>query len=675
MLNAVARADDGTDDTIAIQSAIDQVAYAQSLGVQNHGTVRLAGGTLHISDTIHLGYGATQQVFSGVTLEGAGMAFSNGFAGTIIDATALTDRPAIAIHGGRNVVIKNLTIIGPNDTYILNGNLGHLEPSIADLEWLDWIDPALPASASSSTAPLAGIAIDPYAGNVPAVPYPAVNYPDFLGPQTQYNKAFSSNTLIDNVQIQGFVIGVAQQPCDADGNGDFTKLRRVAIRQCASALSIGNSQSRDVHVSDSLFAQVHTVFETGRIGRKIGKPQALFTSCEISQCINWFDVPNPSYGGPVTFKNCYGELIYRLGTLGTGLSSASRGVVFDQCEFSFTSWVSRGIPSDTIHVTSDGFAGFTDCTFDAVLDPGVFGGRPLLFVLNIPAEQCDLRRCLFLNSGTPENNAHKIATTACGGVVLRNASTNIPNGFSVRSQYRYDLNTWLADVGQPIISDQINGSRRYGLPIYAHRGFGAGNDNDYPQDLMSLRRPYAMEDMASVSQQGRIVTLDATGEAQEWQLIQSGGDVGDVVWDTVTSTVFVVINRLGLVLTLEAVNNLDRHGNLSKTIGLTGTLYAINTRRFLMRYTTVFSAIQGNNVSTNVQRVDTYSGHIASPVDGVQVGDELAVGNGATYKPLPPNFAKITAVDEVAKTITFNGAFEESLSGERFNAFVRVLTP
>jgi hypothetical protein len=264
-----AKGDGKTDDRPAIQEAID---YALQNKIRE---VKLGDGLFKIGDTLHLGYGAGT---STVSLTGTGIKYraEAGFGGTAIFAD-FNDRPAIAIQGGYYSEVKGITVKGLNQTpYRFNTYNSTDKTPTKQAELMtdpnNWIDPSLPKSADSQHAPYAAIAIDPYSGSRPADSYPDVMYPAWTGIHTQYNnQTFSSGVAIENVWIQGFMVGIVSQPCDADGNGDFLKIHRCKFEALKYGISIGNVNSRNVSIRDCEYDFLYT-FLTNRIhGRQIGQ--------------------------------------------------------------------------------------------------------------------------------------------------------------------------------------------------------------------------------------------------------------------------------------------------------------------------------------------------------------------------------------------------------------------
>ena len=222
------------DDTAALQSAIDLASYGPE-----RTAVVLPAGRFRITDTLQIGYGGgPSSPFSSVSVSGSGMVYrgrSDTFSGTVVEAD-FGDRPAINTGAGsRSTSLRRLTVLGRNFEHIGRHDLGarvRPDATLDDTLVKSWIDPALPASAASRHAPYAGVTIDAYAGESPHPAYPIPALPAWLGHIKPYGKAASSNVRLVEVMVVEFVVGLALKPSDADGNGDYTRLKVLLRPQC-----------------------------------------------------------------------------------------------------------------------------------------------------------------------------------------------------------------------------------------------------------------------------------------------------------------------------------------------------------------------------------------------------------------------------------------------------------
>lgn len=350
-----ATGDGSTDDRAAIQATIDNALRSKIANVF------MPDGRYLTNGPIHLGYGSG---YVTVNLIGADSTYVGdaSFPGVTIIAD-FSNAPAIVVQGGRDIKIKNITLRGVSHGY---GSTWGPLINTQTVSYAEVSDPKkwvtnIAGSGLSRYAPYAAIAIDPYSGNRPAVSYPDVAYPDWTNLTTQYNKNFSSNTTIENVFIDGFFIGVANQPCDDDGNGDFTTIHSSTIINVAYGVSVGNSQSRNVGITDTQFQYVHTIVSTDIIGRQMGRIGGPILNCSASQIYQLFSFPN-SITGPVTFDNFYVEEIIRLGVADIG-GAQSNPVTLNACSFAYVGFTHGQVTGDIYNVPF--YEGATPLTFNS----------------------------------------------------------------------------------------------------------------------------------------------------------------------------------------------------------------------------------------------------------------------------------------------------------------------
>ncbi len=287
-----AAADGITDDTAAIQSAID---YAVSVGVQD---VVLPSGPYRTTDTLHIGYGTT---YTTVRLIGSGRTYggnTGSFPGTTIKPD-FSDRPAINIQGARGSGVADLAIVGLNQAHLISkfsGN-GSWKSDAAQ-----WVDPTLAVTADTRYTPYAGISVDWFSG-------------------APSNKNASSRIYLKNVEVSGFVVGVVVQPSGHDGNGDFLAMEDCVVEFNKYGLSIGNSQSRNVNATNCRFGPAYRALTNTVHGAQHGQFGGVFTGCNFDRVYDILNV-DTAWSGTMTFNGGYGEGVDRIGSIGSGATDA-----------------------------------------------------------------------------------------------------------------------------------------------------------------------------------------------------------------------------------------------------------------------------------------------------------------------------------------------------------------
>ena len=341
--------DGTTDDTTAIQNAIDYAVYIGKCALH------IPAGQYKITKTLQVGYGTTggsvSIPFSSFVIYGDGWQYRaiSSFSGTSIIPT-FNNAPAINFQCILGGALRDIGILGQNFTYLFTNRMGawgltpETNPAIDDLIPANWVDPSFPASSSSRYAPYAAISMDAYSGARAAVSYPDVTYPSFLGAQTQFNKTgISSQIELSNVYIAGFVVGFVTYPNGSDGQDEFIKFDHCLFEYNQYGIVITNTQARE-------FTLVHTRIEnhygaicSGIYGIQNGASCYTCYGSTFDRNINVMLLSNNN-DGPTVLNGCYGESLYRLGEY-TYTGSTQRGTLsIDTCQFDFSKQNFSGAP-------------------------------------------------------------------------------------------------------------------------------------------------------------------------------------------------------------------------------------------------------------------------------------------------------------------------------------------
>jgi hypothetical protein len=621
-------------------------------------------GIYRITDTIHLGYGTS---FTSVIVRGSGMRYraDGAFNGTGIIAD-FNDRPAFNFQGARSSELRDLWIRGKLYDYITTNKLGWFEGTaggIDDTVAENWIDPTFPAGASSRYAPYAAITVDAYSGPRPAVSYPNVNYPAYLGAVAQYNKNFSSDVLIENVGITGFVVGVANQPCDADGNADFTVIRRVSMEAVQYGISVGNSQSRNVGIDQVKMGRLFCALTNNVHGRQLGKFNGTINNLSIGQGINIIRFGATPYAGPLTFLHLYCEGQWRIGDIAAG-SSNETSIIFQSCIFGFTAQNDqRGVPANILGGAQQSidiqFIGCSFTGFPSVINithSAVFDGS---FVA--PSTRA---------TGTLAHEYLALAHNAlCGGVVFGMLSR--PPGQRIKFK--------VSNVDTRAISNSVICEDGYHLttranciPIYPWQV--SAYDDPYSDAFHVSRYRWNFVDkskLVSCSLSGKTLTFTFSSYP-DWRFMLYGPDNGDVILDAQTGMVFFVRSRTGTTVIAEAQNNYKSNGAGGFTTITTfnpssGVFYFINSRLYSPLYYLRGDLTSGNAIISNCARDDGYAAWYDNQI---AIGDYIWVPDTHDRFAAPYN-AQIVARDQTAGTITLAAGVNKTEVRKRLALFVR----
>lgn len=647
-------------DKIAIQAAVNASIYG---GVISNGgskkTVRLPAGRAVIDGAIHLGYGTG---LSQIIVEGAGMQAygAAAFAGTTIALTANVGM-AFAIQGSRYTEIRKVSIVGQNRAYLESNGHGSFSGPQNDLVAANWVNPAFPAASSARYTPYAGFAIDPYCGAAPATPYPAVTYPAFLGSVSQYNKDPTSGVLLEDVNIEGFVVAVASKPCNTDGNAEDVTLIRPLIRYCQYAVSIGHTQSRVFNVFGGTIVNVHTAFVTAKHGLQNGKPSITVIGVELGQMIKWVDMPTMPLGGPPIFIGCYGEVVYQIGNAGTGAAGNSV-ITFEACEFQFSLQQYRGAPKYIFEWgAGNGYARFEKCRF-----AGAAAGYYGFYSNSQAAEPYSFSICSVAPPPVDETARYRMfAANASGGIFVNRMAVDFTD-FDI-STFGYNLDTGVGNASYRI-SKNNTGARPFCLPGVTQIARASAAKTD-PGAAVRFSAGTS-EKFGTPTVAGRIVTW--TSGLTDAQIVQRGFGVGCMVFDDQTEIAFIVKARTGGVLTLEAVSGFDNNGNLLTTMTSSGVFWTLNALAYTPTLPLFVDVTHANAVATNAS---DGTGSAAFITADIVVNDYVrAVPNGQDFFGTESRL-QITARDATARTITVNGEWQGGRTFRRVTVLFRAEAP
>lgn len=660
------------DDTAAIQAAINAAIYNNSTAQANapKRKVVIPAGLYRITDTIHLGYGTS---FTSVFVEGEGMRYrcESSFNGTGIIAD-FNDRPAFNFQGARSSSISNLWILGKMFAYVNDNNLGGLNGAsngIDDTVAANWVDPAFPASASSRYAPYTAITVDAYSGTAPAVSYPSVTYPAFLGSVAQYNKTFSTDVLIDNVGITGFVVGVANQPCDADGNGDFTVVRRVNMDCVQYGISVCNTQSRNFAIDNVKMGKFFCAITTQTHGRRQGKLNGTISNLSMGQGINLLDI-SLAFATPLTILHLYCEAQWRIGTV-TGTAASNKALIFQSCQFDLGSQNDNGPRGRPAYLIEGGQQAA------AIKFIGCFiSGFPSVVNLGIGAVLEDTQVFSTERRDAPILPYQAYAHNAlAGGVYLQ----PVPGGPQQRIKYtQFNLNTG-AFAPPPVntFSEEYfsSSSRVTCLPLYVRLATNNGDlNNPYYVPFRQTAVPKT-SGIVSSSITGRTLQIEFTARTAS-TFAYAGPDVGDILVDEVTQTVFFVRSRTGQIILADAQTNIKSDGLGSYVfitpINLTsGNYYSLCTRFYSPTLYLRGDVTTGSAILTSCATDEPYALWYDAEIS---VNDWLYVDTQSNNF-VPRANTQVTARDQTAGTITLAGNATRSITRQRLTMFIRTPAP
>lgn len=664
------KADGVTDDIVCLQKSAD---YCMS----NGGKLLLPCGEMVISKTLHL---SVNNNFSSILVEGSGRNYADGglFFNSVLIAT-FSDAPAVNINGARITTFVDVSVRGLAYDYISGRELGIADTIYSDTTASDWEDPSLSSNAYKRYTPYAAVCVDGWSGSRPATHYPETD--------RAYGQQFSSEVTI-RVMVQGFEVGVAVQPCDADGNGDFIKADDCYFKFCKYSVSIGNSQARNNSFDNCIHSQVHRCFTTSVHGRQNGKLHSVIKNNALYVCNGIIELGNSTgISGPVIFLSLYAETLFVIGEFGTGVSSSTqqeRSLVFDTCDMGFHAQVDnegahttdpeRGIPGKILFGgTTPVVVEFRNCTLR---------NFPSVIVLDhssVALYGCSVRSETRNLSSVPKTYLALAHNATCGGLVFSKLRSSSSNKIHFR---QFNLDTLVSHGG--IIGEDVmtHTSRPFCIPAWINfAGTSSYSTSSGYRDIMPVprfTRALLKTSFVSVSlSQGasEIGTLTL-----EWSALSDatadhdGHNPGDVIIDGTTGMVFFIRSRSGVTVVAEAQNNYKWNGTEYTTITafdsaeVGGVLYFLNSRIYTATYPVIADLTSASNVLTAVGRADGFATFLTADVIA---GDRILIDQYADYYATSSTTSLITGVDAGLFTITLTSNVSRSESRKRIPFFIR----
>lgn len=253
----------------------------------------------------------TDGSFTGITIRGAGSGHVStpgkavGAEGeTIIDHSALTNLPGIAINNSRGLTIEGLHIVGPNTAPEANFGAGGVTNN--DASWVGG------GAFDNRYSPSAGIYFDPWSNVAP--PDPADRYPvTYFG-----TPSGSQGCTLRNIMLRRQVVGIAMGTGYNAVQCDYMKLYDVRFRNSRVGLAIGTSQADDVAMFGCEFDTVQWALHTAYYGNRQGAPPFAYGT-QVNNAFGVFAYVDGFKSG--LFDGLMTESIVTLGMWGLGVST------------------------------------------------------------------------------------------------------------------------------------------------------------------------------------------------------------------------------------------------------------------------------------------------------------------------------------------------------------------
>lgn len=333
----------GTDNYEAIQTCLDT---ANNTNIKE---VILEEGTYYISKGLMIGYNG----YHNISFKGSRKSHAELKQGTVL---LCGGEYGIMINSGRSARITGLKILGKNFFYLKEKKFfvyGHHKDISGMSNSDNWVCDGVKSfkdSGKSRYCPYAGIVVDGYNFTDGTIDnYTHYDIPKLPAYITSLKVMASSETIIREVTIEGFYVGVGYSVSSYNDNNDFNVIYDSTISNNVLGVSWGNDQARNTsffNTSISAYTALSTIYFGAQKGNFLGTA----LNCCFDSCYQIYEVSR-AYTGGFKFQSCYAEVLLALSTRDGGWSSGNNiSVSFEQCEFNLvtpyqnnTEWV---IPSN-----------------------------------------------------------------------------------------------------------------------------------------------------------------------------------------------------------------------------------------------------------------------------------------------------------------------------------------
>ncbi|MDF2191816.1 glycosyl hydrolase family 28-related protein [Paraflavitalea sp. CAU 1676] len=299
-----AKGDNSTDDTVALQKAIDCVV--RNSGCGGHlfipaGRYKTTKGLLAFKDMDANGVPESVNIRISGTISAY---ISDSFESVIV--CYHTDNFGLAIQRGKGCIVEYLTIQGPN---VLNYPLATAWNASTSYK----INSSIRDNAYS---PFAGIVLDPFHSNVNGTD----RYPGF---ESYYAAVTGNGGSTDckflNCSVNGFYVGIILTPNYGTQNNESHLFDGIWLSNCRDGVVTTNSQERQTKCTNfKIWNSVRTCFRTNGYGANRGDVPAIDNLNVAGNIYELFYFSGTGgYFSHLRAKNIHAESFRRIGVLFT----------------------------------------------------------------------------------------------------------------------------------------------------------------------------------------------------------------------------------------------------------------------------------------------------------------------------------------------------------------------
>jgi Pectate lyase superfamily protein len=233
---------------------------------------------------------------------------------------------AIGIQNGKGCKVRKLKISGL-----------FVPPSMADSKRFYSLSYAAFTDGKcrdSRYSPYAGIVIDPFTNRLTDKLPTDGGYPTLLDYYGKANKlttqSGSTGTELEELSIDGFVVGICSSPNGLTRNAEITLINKVQFNNCKLCISGGQDQEKDNVISNIYcWGGSHTVFATGLYGNPYMAGNWHIEHVNIAGGVVRFILNEEQGYFPSYISHVYAESLGSFGTLNSQLACEVSDCIFD----------------------------------------------------------------------------------------------------------------------------------------------------------------------------------------------------------------------------------------------------------------------------------------------------------------------------------------------------------
>lgn len=231
-------------------------------------------------------------------------------------STTFTNTFAIGIQRGKGCKVRKLKLIGKFEPPFKGDKMKFYNAAFE--EFTDGV------CRDNRTSPYAAIVIDPFTNSPASKLDPSGYYPGlaaYYGTNALSAQSGSTGTEIEEMSIDGFVVGICSSPNGFTRNAEITLINKVHFNACKLCISGGQEQEK-ANVISNIFCWggTHTIFGTDLYGAKRAAGNWNIDHANIAGGVVRFIYNNQHGYFSSSISNVFAESLATWGTINSELA-------------------------------------------------------------------------------------------------------------------------------------------------------------------------------------------------------------------------------------------------------------------------------------------------------------------------------------------------------------------